>query len=90
MTHLSGYSRSEMIQKLQQMRSMYDLGKNTTALRYSLSLMCKPNYFFRNVDDGTVNSGSDIFAYVMHMGYENGWATNGPDACAKLIATPPY
>lgn len=90
-TRISLYSLSSFTAQFQHMVSMYYAGKNTTAFNKVLGLICKPNLFMNNVDTTNyIHSGSDIFFFMMDNYYQAGWAASGPDACAKLIASPPF
>lgn len=89
-TRASTFSLSNLIPQFQHMKAMYDAGQDTTAFRKPLSLLCRPNLFMNNADDGTPYPGSTVLAFMMSNFYQGGWAADGPSACAKLISNPPF
>lgn len=92
------FQRTVLVAQFQHMKSMYDIGQDTTAFRKVLALYCKPNIVFVNleatqpeIDAGTNRyPGSTILAFLMSNYYEGGWAADGPSACAKLQSQPPF
>lgn len=83
-------SLASFVPQFQHMRAMWLAGQDTSAFRKPLSLLCTPNIFLINADDGASYSGPTVLAFMMSNYYQGGWAADGPSACAKLITNPPF
>lgn len=88
---IAAYQSADMISQFSHMVAMHTAGQDTSAFNKVLGLLCLPNLFVKDVAAVYPDtSGSNLLIFLMENLYQNGWAANGPAACAKLLTNPPF
>jgi|GEM_PF-3182261 Prolyl oligopeptidase family. len=86
----SFYSSSELITQFNYMKAMKTAGKDVSAYNKVLGLLCQENLTMGDADNSFGGNSKDIFFVLMENLWQNGWAADGPSACAKLLTNPPF